>query len=254
MGAFPALPPGYDSWSFNGGFVAARDDVATAVRDSIASEGSLYSWARARPERTVFHGRGEAYGVRLGSVDAVVRHARRGGVPAFFSEDLFMGTPRFFRELELSLRLSSAGVPTPAVLAGVAYHFVLGYRADVATARVAGADLASLCFGDRPPEGARRSALFRAVGRLVRLVHEAGFVHPDLQLRNLVVNDAAPPEAWLLDVDTCRSIQPSDAAARRRNLDRFYRSWEKWNAARGPRLTAGDRSSFEGAYAEGVTA
>ena len=231
--------------------MAARDDVAAAIRDSIAAAGSLYSWARNRPERTVFHGRGEAYAVRLGSVDAVVRHARRGGVPAFFSEDLFTGTPRFFRELDLSLLLSSAGVATPAVLAGVAYHAVLGYRADVATARVAGSDLASLCFGDRPPEGARRTELFRAVGRLVRRVHDAGFVHPDLQLRNLVVNDAAPPpEAWLLDVDTCRSIHPRDEAARRRNLDRFYRSWEKWNTAHGPRLTPDDRSAFEDAYAE----
>lgn len=254
MRAIPALPPGYDSWTFDGGFAAARDDVAAAVREALRAETSLYAWARSRPDRDVFHGRGETYAVRLGAVDVVVRHARRGGVPALFSEDWFTGTPRFFHELDLSLRLAAAAVPTPSVLAGVAYRAGVGYRADVATARVAGVDLASRCFGERPPEGPARTALFQVVGHLIRRLHDAGFVHPDLQLRNLLVTgaDSAPPEAWLLDVDTCRASLPRDQGARRWNLERFYRSWDKWNRRYGNRLTATDRATFESAYAGGA--
>ena len=58
----------------------------------------------------------------------------------------------------------------------------------------------------------------------------------------------APPEAWLLDVDSCREAAgPGD---RRRNLRRFYRSWEKWNRLRGPLLTAADRAAFDAGYGE----
>ena len=58
----------------------------------------------------------------------------------------------------------------------------------------------------------------------------------------------APPEAWLLDVDSCREAAgPGD---RRRNLRRFYRSWEKWNRLRGALLTAADRAAFEAGYGE----
>lgn len=251
MRAIPALPSDYDTWTFDDGFAAARGDVAATVRGALAASGSLYAWAGARPDVEVFHGRGETYAILLGTVDAVVRHARRGGVPARFSEDWFIGTPRFFRELELSRRLLAGGVPTPAVLAGVAYRAGVGYRADVATARVPGVDLATLCFGEHPPAVERRAAALGAVGVLVARLHDAGFVHPDLQIRNILVSgaEAAPPTAWLLDVDTCRPSAPRDTAARRRNLRRFYRSWDKWNARRGTRLTAPDREVFEAAYA-----
>lgn len=258
MGAFPALPPDYDSWTFDGGFAAARRDVAAAVREALAAASSLYAWARARPDREIFVGRGETYSVRLGGVEAVVRHAHRGGVPALFSADWFTGTPRFFRELDLSRRLEAAGVRTPAVLAGVAHRAGLGHRADVATQRVDGRDLAAIFFGDQPPEGEPREALWRAAGTLVSRLHHANLVHPDLQLRNVLIapepHTALPPyrpTAWLLDVDTCRPCDPRDDAARRRNLARFYRSWDKWNQRHGSRLTAHDRATLEAAYQEG---
>lgn len=252
MRAYPALPPDYDTWTFDDGFAAARGDVAPVVRDALAVTGSLYAWARRRPDVEVFHGRGETYAVRLGAAEAVVRHARRGGVPALFSEDWFTGTPRFLHELDLSRRLAEAGVSTPAVVAGVAYRAGIGYRADVATIRIHGVDLAALCFGAAPPAGTTRAATFQAVGRAVRRLHDAGFVHPDLQVRNILVRNAegAAPEAWILDVDTCRPSDPRDDAARHRNLARFYRSWDKWNRRQGFRLTADDRAALELAYQE----
>lgn len=247
MPRFPALPPGYDAWSLGAGGAVARRDVAAAVRAALGTHASLYAWAAEQPGRTAFTGRGEAYGVTLGGVDAVVRHARRGGFLGPLLGDRYAGPPRFFRELAWSRRLAEAGIPTPALLAGAWYRAGAVHRADVATARIPGRDLAAVVFGDAPPSGEPRAAVLRAVGRLVRRLHDAGFVHPDLQLRNVVVA-GDPPAAWLLDVESCRHA--GGAGDRRRNVDRFYRSWEKWNGLRGARLTAGDRAHFEAGYGE----
>ena len=247
MPRLPALPPGYDAWSHGAGGAVARREVADAVRAALAAGGSLYAWAAAQPGREAFTGRGEAYGVTLGGERAVVRHARRGGLLGPLLGDRYLGTPRLFRELAWSRRLAEAGIATPVFLAGAWRRSGLVHRADVATARVEGNDLGGLFFGADPPAPARRAEVLRAVGRLVRRLHAAGFVHPDLQLRNVLVG-GEPPRAWLLDVESCRAA--AGAAPRARNLRRFYRSWEKWNRVRGPRLTPDDRAAFEAGYRE----
>jgi 3-deoxy-D-manno-octulosonic acid kinase len=241
----PALPPGYVAWSLGAGGAVARSDVADAVRAALASHRSLYAWAAAQPGRTAFTGRGEAYGVALGGTAAVVRHARRGGLLGPFLGDRYLGRPRLFRELSWSRRLDLAGIPTPVILAGVWYRSGALHRADVATARVEGRDLATLLFAEEPPAGAARAAILGAVGRTVRRLHDAGCVHPDLQLRNVLIA-GMPPEVWLLDLDSCREATGPDD--RQSNLRRFRRSWEKWNRLRGPLLTAADRAAFEVGY------
>ncbi len=253
MGVTPALPPDYDSWTFDGGTAAARIDVVDAVRAALDSHGALYAWASAQPGRVAFQGRGAAFGVTLGGAEAVVRHARRGGAVAPLLGDRFVGAPRAWREIRLAADLLEAGVPTPPVLAAAVYPAGLFHRADVATARAAGRDLHAIFFGPEPPEGERRTAVLHAAGRLVRKLHAAGWVHPDLQLRNVLVDLprlAAPPfrlAAWLLDVDTCRPSDPADRSARSANIARFFRSWDKWNAAGEPRLTPHDRLAFTAA-------
>jgi hypothetical protein len=242
---FPALPPEYDAWSLGAGGAVARRDVADAVRAALAGHRSLYAWAAQQPRRTAFTGRGEAYGVTLGGVPAVVRHARRGGLLGPLLGDRYVGAPRLFRELGWSRRLAAAGIATPTFLAGAWHHAGVVHRADVATAWIEGSDLAALLFGGAPPAGEERAAILTTVGRLVRRLHAAGFVHPDLQLRNVLVG-STPAQAWLLDVESCR--EATGMGERHRNVQRFYRSWEKWNRLQGPRLTERDRTAFEAGY------
>ena len=241
-----ALPPEYETWRRGVAGAVVRRDVAAAVRAALEQRGSLYAWAATQPGREAFAGRGAAYGVTLGGVAAVVRHARRGGLLGPLLGDRYVGAPRHLRELAWSRRLAGAGIPTPPFLAGITYAAGLAHRADVATERVAGLDLAGFFFGDTTPGPDARDATWHAVGRLVRSLHDAGWVHPDLQLRNVLVG-GRPPRAWLLDVESCRDA--TGAAARRRNLERFYRSWAKWNRLRGPRLGDRDRAAFDGGYA-----
>jgi 3-deoxy-D-manno-octulosonic acid kinase len=248
---FAVLPEGYQSWTFDGGFAVAREDVRAAVELALATSATLHRWAERVAGAEVFTGRGAAYGVSLGPVRAVVRHARRGGLARLLSDDWFLGSPRFLRELAVGVELARSGVSTPAFLAGAAYAAGLGYRADVATERVEGTDLADLLFGPAPPVGERRRAVMEAVGRLTRRLHQAGYVHPDLQLKNVLVSQGpSGVAAYLLDVDTCR--RASGEAEQRANLARLYRSWEKWSRNRDAASAAEDRERFEAAYRAGA--
>ncbi len=238
---------------FAGGEVVARRDAADALREALNGR-TLYQWAAEQSPIEKFVGRATAYGVTLGTRRIVVRHARRGGLFAPLLQDRYFGRPRFLREIEMSRLLANAGITTPAVVAGVMYPVGLGHRADVATERIDGRDLAEIFFGPNPPAGKERAEILGSVGRLVRRLHDAGLIHPDLQLRNILITSdptALPPyrpTAVLLDVDTCRPFAPADESTRRWNLARFARSWEKFNRLRGPLLTDQDRAAFAAAY------
>ena len=249
MRVFPTLPPDYETWTFARGTALARTDLAAAARTALKL-GSLYAWAAEQPGREVFRGRGETYGVTLGGLPVVVRHARRGGALAGVLKDRYLGEPRFLREIEMGARLTSAGLHTPPVVAAACYDAGIGHRADVATARVQGRDLAAIFFGDSAPAGEIRISILRAVGATVRKLHDAGFIHPDLQLRNILLGEDPATTVWLLDVDTCRTVRPEDHTTRKWNVNRFHRSWDKHNRQLGAKLTDVDRAEFTAGYME----
>ena len=248
MGVFRALPPDFQTWTFAGGAAVARRDVAAPLRAVLETPATLHAWAGSQPGREVFTGRGETYGIAFAGRRAVVRHALRGGAIAPLLGDRYLGQPRFVNEIIMAARLLEDGVPTPAVLAGVAYDAGIGHRADVMTERVDGRDLVAIFYEEaEPPTGAQRTGILHAVGELVGRLYRAGFVHPDLQLRNILISSVPPVKAWLLDVDTVYRM--SGPAARLKNLRRLYRSWDKWNDRRGIRLTKTDRESFSESFA-----
>lgn len=240
----------YATWSFGAGTATTRHDVTDAVREVLRA-ATLYQWAGSLPGAERFTGRLPAYGVNLGTVRAVVRHAHRGGyvVPRLLG-DRYLGRPRFLREIGISEQLRAAGLRTPAVLAGVRYRAGVFHRADVATERVDGTDLFRLFFAPEPLPDELRRHLIAVVARAVRLLHDAGWVHQDLQLRNVLIagHRSPSPELWFLDVESCRrSRGPADE---RDNVERFFRSWNKWNVRCGERLGSADRRAFLDAWQE----
>ena len=96
----------------------------------------------------------------------------------------------------------------------------------------------------------------RLAGGLVRAIHEAGVVHNDLNLRNILIASGADGErAWLLDLD--RAVVMRDSAAKfERNLmlRRFARSLKKLEKENRTRLRDGEREVFADAYATGTRA
>ena len=245
MSAHPAqrapTPPGYERLRRPGVDAVARTTLVGTVGEALAA-GSLYEYAAHHPEARPMRGRGIAYAVPLpdGATRVVVRRSRHGGWLAPLTGEIFLSPTRAPHELEVSLRLTREGIPTPEVVAYGTYEVApLLRRADVATREVAGAlDLATTLERDRDPRSVRNAV--RVVARLLARMASAGVRHPDLNVRNVLIarDDNGHGEAWLLDVDRVWFDVPRHPRVREANLSRFARSARKLREREG--LPVGD--------------
>jgi len=201
--------------------------------------GSLHGWAASQPLARAMQGRTTAWATALpGGVEVVVRHSRHGGILAPITGDRFLAPTRAPAELAAALRLADAGVPTPEVLAYAVYP-ALGplARADVATGLLRGLVLPEAWRAAAGEDA--RSPLVEALATLLAALRRAGAHHPDLNVRNVLVLDAASgPVAAVLDVDRMVFGAAGDAGPAARNLRRLIRSVAKERAGYGLDLTA----------------
>lgn len=170
-------------------------------------------------------GRGGAWFIRRDEDDWVLRHYRRGGLPAKLSERtyLFVGEPqcRSFAEFRLLRQLQGLGLPVPDPIAAYyARRSPRFYQAAILVRRIPGAE--PLPASAR----ARDDRLWEQVGQVIRRFHDAGLDHVDLNVDNILV---AGKSVYLIDFDRCRlrGGQGGRSAWRERNLQRLRRSVEK---------------------------
>ena len=105
------------------------------------------------------------------------------------------------------------------------------YRADLATAEVAGAvDLAEALWAEHAAaeDAAARRAALKAAGTLLRQLADAGVAHPDLNAKNILVTSDATPQALVLELDGCHVGAPLGLRARAAAQARLERSLFKW--------------------------
>lgn len=255
----PEIPPPYLEESVGDVDLIALPGALAAARAALEEHGSLHRWAETRPGARELLGRGSAWAVPAPDGDGrwLVRHYRRGGFVARFVQDRYldMGVHRPLRELIASVKARARDVPTPEVVAATIHRVGVWYRSDIVTRFVGGTRDLDACLFDEG-DAVRRVRAMGAAGRLVRRAHEAGVVHNDLNLKNiLIAGDGAEVDAWLIDLD--RAVVMRDAAARfERNLmlRRFGRSLRKQERRHGQRLRNGEREAFAEGYAQGGTA
>jgi hypothetical protein len=224
----PLAPPGYESFLVGRAHVVAQQPVAAAVRSAMGSS-TLYDFASQQPGASALAGRGTAWAAALpNGVEVVVRHTRHGGALAALTGDVFLAPTRAPRELATALRLAHAGVPTPEVVAYAVYP-VLGplARADVATRALQGVDFPDAWRATA--DASARKSLLAALATLLRSLHAAGALHPDLNLKNVFITpDGGGPNAWVLDVDRVEFGAAGSAEIASENLSRLIRSARKW--------------------------
>jgi 3-deoxy-D-manno-octulosonic acid kinase len=242
------VPSGYATGRERGADMVALPSVIGLVREAVAAAGTLHAWAAAAGGRS-FTGRGAAHAVETPHGTWVVRHYHRGGAVARLLGDRYLaaGEPRPLRELRASSRARARGVPTPEVVAAVIYPAGLFYRADLATAYVAGAsDLADAVLGPSRAEPAGRALAWRAAGALLRLAFDAGVRHADLNLRNILVRSSGGAvDALLLDLDRAEvGDAPVSDDARAAMLRRLHRSRRKLESAAGVEASATELAAF----------
>ncbi|HEX6587782.1 MAG TPA: lipopolysaccharide kinase InaA family protein [Longimicrobiales bacterium] len=251
------LPAGYRREELEDGTeLVALPEVWDGVRHALEQSGTLFDYAATRPGAVELAGRGVAYHIAAPASYTgerwVVRHYRRGGFIARFLHDRYVdaGTRRPLRELIASARARERGVATPEVVAAIVHPVGGWYRGDIATRYLPESrDLAARLFDDDEVE--RRRDAMRLAGALMRRAHEAGVVHNDLNLKNiLIAGDGDGARAWLLDLD--RAVVMRDAAAKFERdlmLRRFARSLRKFERLRRRKLNDGERDAFAHAYA-----
>jgi hypothetical protein len=202
----------------------ALESCKSALESILANE-TLYDFAARQPDARKFQGRATVYAVELpGNCGAaVVRRSMRGGWLAGLNTDLFLPPTRGLRELIASLRLRSAGVATPEIVAFLVYPAgsVLR-RGDVLTREVNGEDLGSALAA--PGSSEKRSAALESAAVLVASLSRAGAHHADLNLRNILISSDA---AYILDIDRLRFHVPGDPIVLRANIERLQRSLRK---------------------------
>ena len=219
---------------------AARDWLVPLLLAGVRDPGAV----AARP---LAGGRGGTVHVRVNAHEVVVRSYRRGGLPAWVLRDTYFGCrPRPFREIGALDTLRRRGVPVVEPM-GACVHWLLPgcYKGWIATRYVPGARSLWDWATDTASSWDRRS-VWRAVGRAIRQLHDAGARHPDLNLRNvLLASGTDAPMVWLVDFDRpCLSGgRPPEA-----DLLRLERSARKLDP-RGQWVTAAHLTDLHAGYA-----
>lgn len=158
----------------------------------------------------------------------VLRHYRRGGLPAKLIEDTYLwtglGYTRPWCEWHLLAELHALGLPVPRPVAARVMRSGIGYRGDLITRRVPDArSLAELLAA-----GNTVAIPWPAIGACIRRFHEAGVWHADLNAHNILVDGTGG--VWLIDFDRGER-RSGDAAWKQENLARLKRSLHKSDPA-----------------------
>ncbi|NIM00302.1 MAG: hypothetical protein GTN89_05200 [Acidobacteria bacterium] len=166
-------------------------------------------------------GRGRIAHIEDAGRHVTLKQLRRGGLAARLWRDRFAVRERLLQNLSLPRLARQRGVATPAALALLVVGGPPGlWRGWLALETVAGGrDLGRLFLADGIRDEEWRVAL-----ATVRGLHDAGFEHPDLNLGNLLLDEAG--RAWILDLDRCTAHDGAIDVDRRidalRRIERSY--------------------------------
>ncbi len=233
VGLFPniqktsGVPKGYVSLEAEGRRAVVSEWAIGVVADVLAM-GTLYEWAGGQANREEMRGRGAVYAVDLPTdplTPVVVRRNSHGGLLRNLTGEFFLLPTRAPRELEVTLRLTAAGIATPEVVAYGVYPVAgISARCDVMTRRLPTGGDAPALWGMYDESGRERT--IAAMGRLLTSLGGIGAYHGDLNLKNIYLAETdGELTAFLLDVDRV-TFPGADAA--HRNFTRLARSIRKW--------------------------
>ncbi|TDE21613.1 3-deoxy-D-manno-octulosonic acid kinase [Vibrio owensii] len=168
-------------------------------------------------------GRGTTWFVQLDSMQAALRHYRRGGLFGKLVKDQYWFSgweqTRSAQELNLLQVLIDAGVNVPRPIAARAVKTGLTYQADLLSERIPIArDLVSI-LQEKPLS----EVMYQKIGQEIAKMHKVNVNHTDLNIHNILID--GQDKVWIIDFDKC--CQQSDGDWKQSNLDRLKRSFLK---------------------------
>jgi tRNA A-37 threonylcarbamoyl transferase component Bud32 len=225
------LPDGYVQLKVAGKTAIACQWAAPVISEILAGQ-TLHAWAADQSHERMI-GRGINYAVTLpagmepaSNTAVVIRRNRHGGLLRAVTGELFVSPSRAPLELAVYLRLASAGVNTPEMIAFATYPALLNLvRCDVVTRRLPpGGDFPDIW---KNSDAETRDTLLIAAAELLNDLTKAGAWHADLNLKNIYISDQGNGlTPYILDIDRVTFPVNKDVAAR--NFNRLARSARKW--------------------------
>lgn len=194
-------------------------------------------WREKSAIRQTATGRGNALVLDTPFGAVVMRRYLRGGWMTHLSRDRYLFTgfarSRPLREARMLADMVASGLPVARPVAAQCRRHGITYSGVLMTSEIRHART----LADAAVQAGVDPETWNAIGRCIRRFHEAGVVHPDLNARNILVNDGSSGvEIHLIDFD--RAYFRSGALHSFRNsLARLRRSLAKfWPDAPAPRL------------------
>jgi hypothetical protein len=240
-------PEGFDSLEGAVGTLLVRQDL----RERLLKLGldAPEGWNRLLSSVSTAAGRGGIARIELPSGERLVlKKLLRGGLAGELRRELFVGRSRLLGNLHLPAEARLRGVPTAAPAALLLVPASGGhFRGWLAMEEISGArDLLALyASGGSPSESEMRAAM-RAVHRM----HDAGLVHRDLNLGNLLVRgEGEACEGFVVDLDGAElRDRPLTPKWRLRALRRIERSYVKQAFLAGRSAERSERDRFYRLY------
>jgi len=170
------------------------------------------------------HGRGAVHGFRFQDIDLVLRHYRRGGMPAKLSKDKYIWSTlkktRAMRELEMLSIMHKSELPVPQPAAMQICKNPLTYTADIVTVLIPNAKTLSSILASNSLE---RSD-WQRIGEVIRKFHKHNCNHGDLNAHNVMLDDKK--DVYLVDFDNSE-FKSLSGKWQEHNLQRLKRSLVK---------------------------
>jgi Lipopolysaccharide kinase (Kdo/WaaP) family len=227
----PPTPAGYVEVRSPAGGWWARPECAEAIQ---AGAADVLLRGQAVRSRRAGRGRGDVIAFDLAGISVVGKRAQHGGLFGRLLGGAYLGNARALAQLRLADELERRGIPTPEVMA-VGWRRLLGpfLALAIVTRAIAAAQNLYEAARDEAP-WRRRRILLEHSADLIRVMHDVGFLHADLNVTNLVLGRGpAGDRMHVVDLDRGRLRgNPLSERERMAGLARLLRSYEKWIAGR----------------------
>ena len=183
----------------------------------------------------------------------IIKHYEHGGFFRKITRDIFFGNSRPFRELAILEAASQKGIPVPEVLAArVDRIFGPLYKGEIAYKEIP--DSSNLLeylknLNEKPMKEkiARKKEIIDSLAEIIKKMHSSGIYHADLNVKNVLIQNIGEEiRVYLVDFDCSKIREKLTLRQRLKNLARFNRSCEKWEAS----ITATDKLRFFLSYSK----
>jgi hypothetical protein len=249
------VPPGYTVINDNASTVAVKKEY----------EGALMRIGISQPEHLfkkytsacgTSKGRGPVLSVPIEEMPGtriMIRKYLRGGLVRFVNNNTFIGNQRPFDELYIGAEAYARNIPTAETLAAVSIKkagpFYKGYliTKELNSCYDLPQYLKELSKCSSADFSEKKEQVIIKTAETVRTMHDKGFLHADLNMKNILVNALTPENIYIIDWDKSVLKNSLTDAERSLNLIRFCRSMEKLRH-QGIPVTENDQELFLNNY------